>query len=72
MGMIGAVWREFIGLFVDDGALALQVILLLAALALLVPGGIMPSMVAALVLVAGLLLILAASVLRQARKARAR
>lgn len=63
MSVPGAVWRELLGLFVDDGNLAVQTICLLALLGLTVPTGVIPQHVAAWLLVGGLLLILAASVL---------
>ncbi|WP_445682037.1 hypothetical protein [Radicibacter daui] len=63
MSALGAVWRELLGLFVDDGNLAVQATCLLALLGLTVPTGVIPPLVGAWLLVGGLLLILALSVL---------
>ncbi len=65
---IGEILQELIGLFVDDGALALALIgtIAIAALAaLLMPGG---TVAAGIVLVAGSLGTLVLNVVRAARR----
>ena len=68
MKLLHTIWREFIGMFIDDGALAAQVGVLIA----LVTGAIklagVPPLWAAAVLIPGCLGILAASIKRAQRK----
>jgi hypothetical protein len=67
MNLLGAVFRELTGLFVDDGALALQIIavvVLAAIAAVLVP---VAHVAAGPVLVIGCLAVLIANVVRAAR-----
>ena len=70
MNRLGRVWDEVVGLFVDDGKLALLILLLVGAVALLVKGfGLAPLAGAGVVLV-GCLVILGHSLWRFARNAR--
>lgn len=62
------ILREILGLFVDDGDLALAILLWIAALALL--AHFVPAIPAAILLFLGLAAILCESVTRFARKAR--
>jgi hypothetical protein len=68
MTMLGAVLRELLGLFVDDGALAaeiLAVVMLAAAAAALIPD---VPLAAGATLLLGCLGVLMASVVRAARR----
>lgn len=67
MSILKLIWNETFGLFVDDGALALQVVILIAALAAGVKLAGLPPLWAALLLIAGLLGILAVSLKRKTR-----
>lgn len=69
MGTLRAILHEIIGLFVDDEALALALLLWCAAIGaalLLLPG--MPAPVAAALLLAGCVAILLGNVARAARR----
>ncbi|PWS35354.1 hypothetical protein DFH01_17135 [Falsiroseomonas bella] len=71
MGTIRAILHDIVGLFVDDGSLALALVLLCAgigAAVLLVPG--LPVALAVALLLAGCVGILLLNVLRAARKRR--
>jgi len=63
-------WSEFIGLFVDDGSLAVAVLAWLAAAWLLLPRLPLPPALLPVILFAGLALILVESALRGARRDR--
>jgi len=63
-------WSEFIGLFVDDGSLAVAVLAWLAAAWLLLPRLPLPPALPPVILFAGLALILVESALRGARRDR--
>ena len=68
MNMVAAVFRELIGLFVDDGSFALEivaVVILAAIAAALVPN---VPLLAGGILVLGCLGVLSASVARAARR----
>ena len=68
MNVLGAVFRELLGLFVDDGALALEilaVVVLAAFSAVLVPN---VPLAAGAVLIFGSLGVLLANVARAARR----
>jgi hypothetical protein len=68
MNMLGAVFRELLGLFVDDGALALEilaVVMLAAISAALIPN--VPLATGA-ILIFGCLGVLLANVARAARR----
>jgi hypothetical protein len=69
MNTLGAVFRELIGLFVDDGSLALEivaVIILAAISAALIPD---VPLAAGVILLFGCLGVLLANVARAARRA---
>jgi hypothetical protein len=66
MNWIKAVWAEFIGLFVDDGSLAIAVLLWLGACWLLLPRFGLPAIWPPIILFGGLAAILAESALRRA------
>ena len=63
MTRLKTIWSEFIGLFVDDGSLAVAVLAWLATAWLPLPPALPPA-----ILFAGLALILVESVLRRARQ----
>ncbi len=68
MTPLKTIWSEFIGLFVDDGSLAVAVLAWLAAAWLLLPRLPLPPALPPVVLFAGLALILVESTLRRARQ----
>jgi hypothetical protein len=68
MSMLGAVLRELLGLFVDDGALALEIVAVVivgAISAALIPG---VPLVTGIILLFGCLGVLMANVARAARR----
>ncbi len=65
MNILREIWTELVGLFVDDGNLALQVLILVLAVTALVKGANLPPLIGALGLLVGCLLILALSLIRQ-------
>ena len=66
--MIGAVVKELIGLFVDDGLLAAAILCIVGIISVLTLFGGAPSWLAGLLLALALPAALAASVLRSARR----
>ncbi|MBI1170513.1 hypothetical protein GC209_03850 [bacterium] len=68
MNLIRLIWDELIGMFIDDGALATQVALLVALVTLAVKVAQVPPLWAASLLIPGCVAILGASVMRAARK----
>lgn len=66
MNWLKPIWSEFIGLFVDDGSLAIAVLLWLGACWLLLPRLGLPSIWPPMILFVGLALILTESALRRA------
>lgn len=68
MSWLKTIWREFFGIFVDDGSLALAIVAWLVVLRLLLPRLSLPPLAPAAILMAGLLGILVESVLRRARR----
>lgn len=70
MGWVRAVWPEFIGLFVDDGSLAVAVLAWLALGWAVLPRLGLPAGWPPVVLFAGLALILVESTARRARRGR--
>ena len=68
MTFLRTVWKEFVGLFVDDGALALLVILLVAVVVVVVKILSVPASVGAFLLLIGCLGVLALSLVRTIRK----
>jgi hypothetical protein len=70
MTAIKAVLAELLGLFIDDGALALAAIALIAAVAAAVRWAGLPGLEGGLLILFGCLLILAESLARAARAKR--
>ena len=68
MTVLGLIWSELVGMFIDDGALALLALVLVAVVTVLVKLFALPGLWGALVLLVGCLAILADSVRRAARK----
>ncbi len=68
MDILKVAFREFFGMFIDDGALALAALLLIAAVGVLVKFVHIDALLAAALLLVGCLLILAESLARAARK----
>jgi len=68
MTWLKTIWSEFIGLFVDDGSLAVAVVAWLIAAWLLLPRLPLPPALPPMILFAGLALILVESTLRRARQ----
>ncbi len=67
MNFLGAVFQEILGMFVDDGALALWSLALIVVVTLLVLFAGLPALFGAVLLLAGCLAILADSVRRACR-----
>ncbi|MDB5808431.1 MAG: hypothetical protein JWN94_553 [Betaproteobacteria bacterium] len=68
MDTVIKIGRELIGLFVDDGSLALAVVGLLGAIALLMHAGLIDVGLAAFLLVAGSIAALVENVVRSIRQ----
>jgi hypothetical protein len=68
MNILKLVFREFFGMFIDDGALAPLALLLTAVAGLLVKFAYVDALLAAALLLLGCLLILAESVASAARR----
>jgi hypothetical protein len=68
MSMIARVARELLGLFVDDGSLALAILAWVGIMAGMLALPVIPGPVAGPLLFAGLAAILAENVARRARK----
>jgi hypothetical protein len=68
MTWLTTIWSEFIGLFVDDGSLAVAVLIWLATAWLLLPRLPLPPALPPIILFAGLALILVESAARGARR----
>jgi Flp pilus assembly protein TadB len=71
MNALRTAFAEFIGLFIDDGALALAILVLVAVIAAAVEWAGLPPLAGGVLLLAGCLVILAES-LRRAARAKAR
>ena len=67
MNLLVSIYKEIVGLFIDDGALALLSLILIALVAGLVALAGLPPLLGALALLVGCLLILADSVRRGCR-----
>ena len=67
MRWLGVIWREVLGMFVDDGRFALAIAVFLLLAGLLLPVLALPHGLAGLLLFGGLALILVDSVIRRAR-----
>jgi len=68
MKMLSTIGRELFGLFVDDGSLAQAIVVLLAVTALLAREQFIDISHAAVLLVAGSIIVLVENVVRSARK----
>ncbi|QND23056.1 hypothetical protein HB774_25650 (plasmid) [Rhizobium leguminosarum bv. viciae] len=68
MNILKVALKEFFGMFIDDGALALAALLLIAAVGVLVKFAQVDARLGAALLLVGCLLILAESVARAARQ----
>ncbi|MBY5460495.1 hypothetical protein ELH67_29460 (plasmid) [Rhizobium ruizarguesonis] len=68
MNILNIALKEFFGMFIDDGALALAALLLIAAVGVLVKFERVDALLGAALLLVGCLLILAESVARAARQ----
>ena len=68
MSMLATIAIELLGLFVDDGSLALAILAWVAIIAGLLSVSALPASVTGIVLFAGLVAILIENVLRRARK----
>ena len=68
MKMLSTIGRELFGLFVDDGSLAQAIVVLLAVIALLAREESIDIGYAAVLLVAGSIIVLVENVVRSARK----
>ena len=67
MSFVGSVFQEILGMFVDDGALALWSLALIVVVTLLVLFAGLPALAGAVLLLVGCLAILADSVRRACR-----
>ena len=68
MGWFKAIWSEFIGLFVDDGLLAVVILVWIGAAWLLLPRLGLPADWLSSILFIGLAVILLESAVRRARQ----
>ncbi|MGV8988766.1 MAG: hypothetical protein ACOH2H_21115 [Cypionkella sp.] len=68
MKLLKIIWAETIGMFVDDGALAFQAVILIAVVAGAVKGLGLPALVGSVVLLGGCLAVLGLSLFRKARQ----
>ncbi len=68
MSTISIIIKEIVGLFVDDGSLAIGILVLVGAIALLIKIGLLAPLVGGGVLVLGLMVILVENLLRSAGK----
>lgn len=68
MKLLKLIWDETLGMFVDDGALALQAVVLVASVSAGVKLMGLPPLTGGLLLLAGCLVVLAFSLARKARK----
>ncbi|MGV8856858.1 MAG: hypothetical protein ACOH2L_19780 [Devosia sp.] len=67
MNLIKQAFEELLGLFVDDGSLALHLVLLIAAVTLAVKFASLSPLFGALAILAGCLVILVVSLRKKAR-----
>ena len=67
MPWLKTVWSEFVGLFVDDGSIAVAILAWLAACWLMLPRLPLPPALPPMILFAGMALILVESALRRSR-----
>jgi hypothetical protein len=67
MAWVKLIWDEMVGMFVDDGALALQAAVLIGVVAVGVKTLGVPPLLGGIVLLAGCILALALSIVRKTR-----
>ncbi|NLS00353.1 hypothetical protein HGP17_26295 [Rhizobium sp. P38BS-XIX] len=72
MNLLKSIIAELLGMFIDDGALALLSLALIIVIAIAVYAGLFSGFIAALILLMGCILILAESLTRAARNWRQR
>ena len=70
MGWARTAWSELVGLFVDDGSLAVAILAWVALCWAILPRLGLPAWLPPVLLFAGLVLILVESVVRRARQGR--
>ncbi len=70
MKLVHSIWTELVGLFVDDGNLAVHILILVLAVAALVKGASLAPLIGAGLLLVGCLVILGLSLLRQSNAKR--
>jgi len=70
MSRLGAIFRELIGLFIDDGSLAIGILVWIAIVALALPALGVPEVWRAILLFIGCVVILIENVTRSARRSR--
>jgi hypothetical protein len=68
MNTVRLVLKEFVGLFIDDGSLAIAILVAVGLIAALLHYGLMPPIVGGLLLFLGLAAILIENLLRSARR----
>jgi hypothetical protein len=68
MNLVNAILKEILSLFVDDGSLALQALVLVLAIAALVKGLVLAPLAGGCLLIVGCLVILAFSLRRKLRR----
>jgi hypothetical protein len=68
MNLLRQVWQEIVGMFIDDGALATQVAVLVALVTLAIKVLGVPPLWGASLLIPGCVAILGASVMRARKK----
>lgn len=68
MNLLKLIWDETLGMFVDDGALALQAVVLIAAITGAVKLAGLSPLLGGVLLLAGCLVVLGLSLLRKTRK----
>jgi hypothetical protein len=70
MSRLGAIFHELIGLFIDDGSLAIGILVWIAIVALALPALGVPEVWRAILLFIGCVVILIENVTRSARRSR--
>ncbi len=67
MNLLKLIWDETLGMFVDDGALALQAVILIAGITAAVKLAGLSPLLGGVLLLAGCLVVLGLSLLRKTR-----
>jgi hypothetical protein len=68
MKAIGMIIGELIGLFVDDGSLAIAIVVVVAIIALLIKAALIPAVIGGALLFLALIAVLAENLRRSARR----